>query len=132
MPVAAPATAAVGDHRALSRAPEIPAIAPLWVFDDRARRHAYLEGLRRGAVLARALAVTAALCLEVGAATKGRQVSQRGIADEHDIASAPAVAPVRSALRHVRLTAEGDDAVTAIAAPHVDARSIVEHARGLL
>jgi hypothetical protein len=64
----------------------------------------------------------------MGAATKRREIAQRGVADEHDVATAAAVAAVGPALRDVRLAAEGDGAVPTVAAPHLDAGSIVEHA----
>ena len=77
--------------------------------------------------LLRALAVPAALGLEVRAAVEVGQVAQRGVAHEHDVAAAAAVAAVGPALGHVRLAAEGDDAVAAGAAAHVDLRAVVEH-----
>ena len=75
----------------------------------------------------RALAVTAALRLEVGAAPEAGEVAQRRIDDEHHVAAAAAVAAVGAALRNVRLAPERDHTVAAGAAPHVDTCAVVEH-----
>jgi hypothetical protein len=78
-------------------------------------------------VLVRALAVAAALGREVRAAPEAGEVAQRRIGHHHDVAAAAAVAAVGPALGHVGLASEGDHAVPAVAAPHVDARAVVEH-----
>ena len=56
------------------------------------------------------------------------QVAPRGVADQHDVAAAPAVAAVGPAARHVRLAPEADAAVAAAAALDPDPRLVVEHA----
>jgi hypothetical protein len=60
-------------------------------------------------------------------APETRQVAQRRVGDDHDVPAAASVAPVGTALRDVRLAPEGDHAVSAVAASHVDARAVVEH-----
>ena len=127
LPVAAPAAAAARHNRAIARVQQLPAVAALDVLDDRAGRHADLERVGRRAVAVGALAVPAALRLEVGAAPEAGQVAQRGVHHDRDVAAAAAVAAVRTALRHVRLAPEGNDAVPAGASLHVDARPVVEH-----
>jgi hypothetical protein len=71
--------------------------------------------------------VTPARRLEAGAAAKAGEVAERGIDDEDDVAPAAAIAPIGTALRHVRLAPERDHTVAAGAAPHVDTRAVVEH-----
>ncbi len=73
----------------------------------------------------RALAVAAALGLEVRAPAEALQVPERVVAHEHDVATAPAVAAVGAALGHVRLAAEAQAAVAAAAGLDVNARSIL-------
>ena len=99
--------------------------------DDGARRdrdHPVLPAL---AVLALALAVLAAAGAEVPAAPERGEVAALGVADEHDVAAAAAVAAVGPAARHVRLAAKADHAVAAAAALDVDLRSVEEHAAKL-
>ena len=81
----------------------------------------------RGAVLVGALAVPAAGGLEVRAAPERREVAQRAVDDDLDVAAAPAVAAVGPALRHVRLAPERDHPVAAGAAAHVDLGAVGEH-----
>ena len=111
MPVAAPAAAAAGHHRPLAVAQHVPAGVALGVLHDRAGRHADHERVGRGAVLVRALAVSAAWRLEVCAAAEARQVAQRGVGHEDHLAPAPAVTAVGAALGHVRLAAQRHHAV---------------------
>ena len=125
--VAASAAAAVRHDGALAVAQELPAVAGLHVLHEGPGRDAHLEWPGRRAVLVRALAVTAALGPEVSTAAKARQVAQRGVHHEDDVAAAAAVAAVRAALRDVRLAPERHHAVPAGTAPHVDARAVVEH-----
>ena len=61
------------------------------------------------------------------AVAEHRQVAEIRVGDEHDVGAAAAVAAVRAALRHVRLAAEAERAVTAAARLDVDASPIVEH-----
>ena len=56
-----------------------------------------------------------------------REIAARGVADEHDVAAAPAVAAIGAAARHVGLAAERDRAVAAGPAFDVDLRPVVEH-----
>jgi hypothetical protein len=129
--VAAPAATASGHQRPLPGSDQVPAVAGLWVLHHRARGHSDLEQLRRGAVLVRALPVAAARGVEVRPVPEAREVAQRRVGDDHHVATTAAVAPVRAALGDVRLAPEGDHAVPAIAASHVDARAVVEHGLGL-
>src|SRR5215211_5944845 len=125
--VAAPAAAAAGHDRAVAGVQHVPAVAGLGVLDDGAGRNADLEQLGRGAVPVRALAVAAALRLEVGAAAEAGEVAQGRVHHDRDVAAVAAVAAVRAAPRYVRLAAEGDHAVPAGSASHVNPRAIVEH-----
>jgi hypothetical protein len=79
----------------------------------------------------RALAVPPAARLEVRAAAERLEVTERRVADQHHVAAAAAVAAVGAAARHVRLTAEGDDAVAPTAGLDEYARAIVQHAASL-
>jgi hypothetical protein len=63
----------------------------------------------------------------VGPAAKAREVAERGVHYERDVAAAAAVAAVRTALRDMRLAPERHHAVPAGTAPHEDARAVVEH-----
>ena len=74
----------------------------------------------------------AARGLVVRPALEGLQVAQRVVAQQHDVAAAPAVAAVGPAARHVGLAAERAAAVPAAAALHEDARLVVEHARPIV
>jgi NADPH:quinone reductase-like Zn-dependent oxidoreductase len=65
-------------------------------------------------------------------ALEGLQVAQRVVAQQHDVAAAPAVAAVGAAARHVGLAAERAAAVPAAAALHEDARLVIEHARPIV
>ena len=80
----------------------------------------------------RALAVAAALGLEVGAAVELGQVAPRVVAHEHHVAPAAAVPAVGPALGHVGLAAERNGAVAAGAAAHEDLCPVVKHAGALL
>ena len=125
--VAAPAAAATGDDGALAGFHQVPAVARLDVLDGRPGRHAHFERVGRGAVPVRPLAMTAPLRSELRAAAEAGQVAQRRVHDEDDVAAAPAVAAVGTALGNVRLAPERDRAVAAGTAPHVDTRAVVEH-----
>ena len=134
--VALPARAAARDGRALAVGEQLPA-APREVLAARrpAPRPAVpggtpiVERLAVGAVALRALAVAAAPGAVVGLAPEALQVAQRVVADEHDVAAAPAVAAVGAAARHVRFAAEAHAAVAAGAGLDVDSRAIVQHRR---
>ena len=74
-----------------------------------------------------ALAVAAALTLEVRCVAELRQVAEIARRDQGHIAAVPAVTAVRSATRHVLLAPEADAAVAAATALHVDRGAVGEH-----
>ena len=88
-------------------------------------RNAQLERLAVGAVAQRALPVAAAARLEMRAAAVEREVAQRFVADQDDVAAAAAVTAVGTALGDVRLAAEAEAAVAARTRLDVNSRSIV-------
>src|SRR5512140_3224204 len=90
-----------------------------------ARGHGDLERVAVLAVAQRPLAVTAPARLEVRAAPEALEIAQRVVAHQDDVAAAPAVATIRSALRHVRLAPEAQAAVAAGAGRDVDSRAIL-------
>jgi hypothetical protein len=75
----------------------------------------------------RPLAVTATLGLPVAPPAKDLKVPQRVVADQDDIRPTPAVAPIGTATRHMRLTAKRDRPVPAGAGLYEYARAILEH-----
>ena len=84
------------------------------------------ESAHRVALLA--LAVDALRGAVVRRAAQRLEVAPRGVADQHDVAPAAAVAAVGAAARHVRLAAEAHAAVAAAATLDPDLRPIREHA----
>jgi hypothetical protein len=80
-----------------------------------------------GAVSKRALAVPTSAGLEVGATPVALEVSQRVIANQHDVAPVTAVAPVGTAPGHVSLAAEAEAAITSATGADEYPRAI-EHA----
>src|SRR5262249_43555971 len=80
-----------------------------------------------GPVPVRSATRAASSCAEQLTALGRRQVAQLGVRDEGDVAAATAVAAVRPALRHVRLAAKAQRAVTAATRLDADARAVVEH-----
>ena len=80
-------------------------------------------------VPAPAAAVAAAPRCEDGATAQGRQVAQRRVRDERDVAAAAAVAAVGTALGHVLLPSEAERAVAAASRADDDADPVVEHVR---
>ena len=123
--VAAAAGTAAGDHRPLTAENEVVAGAVGLDQHLGAGRHLDLERLAVPAVAQRTLAVAAAPGLEVREAAEALEVAQRVVADEHDVAAAPAVAAVWAALGDVGLAAEAEAAVAAGAGRNVDARTIL-------
>ena len=121
--VAAPAAAAAGHDGALARRGQVPAHAALGVLATVPGGTAHLERTRARAVAVGALAVPAALGLQVRAGAGTMEVAQRRVGDEHHVAAAAAVAAVGPALGHVGLAAEGDDPVAARAALDEDRRA---------
>ena len=85
------------------------------------------SGAAAAAVLAGALAVGAALGLEVRGEAKLGQVAQVGIGHQFDVSAVAAVAAVRAAAGHELLAAEADAAIAAAAALHEDGGAIGEH-----
>ena len=73
----------------------------------------------------RALAMPAAPGPEMRPPPEAHQIPERVVTDEHDIAAPPAVATIRTALGHVRLTPEAEAAVTARAGRNVYTCSIM-------
>ena len=126
--VAAPAAAAARHDDALARVREVGDEPPgLLVAHDRAERDGKHEVLADGAVHAAALAVRAALRLEVPLEL---EVDERGdgrVGHQHDVAAVPAVATVGTALGHVLLAAERLAARAAVAGRHVDLGFVDEH-----
>ena len=92
--------------------------------DHGAHRHLEHQIVARGAVHAAALAVRAALCLEVVLEAIVDQRGHAGIGFEHHVAAMTAVAAV---LGHVRLAAKRHAAGAAVAALDVDSDLINEH-----
>ena len=78
-------------------------------------------------VLAAPLPMSAPPGPEVLASPQRRQIAPPGLADQHDVATAPTVAPVGPALGHVGFPAKGDDAVAAAPALDIDLGLVVKH-----
>ncbi len=127
--VAVAAEPARRDDRPLAVGDEVEALA-VEALDRRPRRHEDDQVLAPGAVLVGALPVAAALRPVVARDPHRGEVAARAVGDEDDVAAAPAVAAVGPAPRHVRLAAEGDDAVAAGTALHVHLCPILEHRTG--
>ena len=127
--VAVPAEPAGGHDRPLARLDQVEVLA-LEALHPGPRRDQDDAIVAAGAVPVRPLPVPAALGPVVGGDAHRGEVAPRRVADEDDVAPAPAVAAVGPATGHVRLPAEGDDPVAAPPALDEDARSIVKHGRG--
>ena len=126
--VPAAARAAARENRARLRVREVGDELPVLVEHLRPHGDAELDGLAVRAVLARPASAAAAPGREPAPRAEGRQVAQIRVRGEHDVAAAPSVTAVGSALRHVFLPAEAERAVTAAPRLHVDAGAIREHA----
>src|SRR6478672_9000604 len=87
----------------------------------------HLRGLAVRTVLAGTAAVCAARRLDQATALQRREVAQRGIREQHDVAAVAAVATVRAALGHELLAAEAETAVSALAGLDVDLGAVAEH-----
>ena len=120
-----PATAR-GDDRALPRLDQVVALT-VEAVDGRARRHEDDLVLPARPVLPGPFAMSPALGAEVRGEPHRRQIAPRRIADEHDIAAAPAVAAVGPTPRHMGLTAKRDDAIAATPALDPDLGPIMKH-----
>ena len=88
-------------------------------------RHPDLERLAVAAVAQRSLPVASPLRLEVRAAPERLQVAQRFVRDHDHVAAAAAVAAVRPALGHVRLTAKAQTAVAAATGLDMDVCTVL-------
>ena len=133
MDVAAAAHAAVSHGDALAVVSEVGHelagfLGFLEVFVDHgAHRHLEYQVGARGAVHAAALAVRAALGLEVMLEAVIDQRGHAGIGFKHHVAAMAAVAAIGTALGHVRLAAKRHAAGAAVAALDVDSDLINEH-----
>jgi hypothetical protein len=94
--------------------------------DLRADRHAHLDRLAVGTVPPRAAAAAALRRLDPAPPLQRRQVSQRGVGHEHDLAALAAVTAVGPALGDELLAAERQPAVAAAAGLDVDLRAVRE------
>ena len=104
--VAAAAVAAVREHDARAGVRQVGDQVALVGEHLRADRDAQLRVGAVGAVLARAAAVPAPLGLDPLAPLQRREVAQRRVGEQHDVAAVAAVAAVRAALRDELLAAE--------------------------
>ena len=95
--------------------------------DHGAHRHLEHQIVARGAVHAAALAVRAALCLEVVLEAIVDQRGHAGIGFKHHVAAMAAVAAVGTALGNMGLAAKRHAAGAAVAALDVDSDLINEH-----
>ena len=124
--VAVTARAAARDHDPLAVGEQL-GLRAVEAQDDRPGRHRNDAVRPALPVLALALAVLPAPGAEVPAPPERGEVAALGVADQHDVAAAPAVAAVGTAARHVRLAPKADHAVAAAAALHIDLGSIEKH-----
>jgi hypothetical protein len=90
-----------------------------------AGRHPQLERVAIGAVALGPAPTPAGHRGVARGSPVGLQIAQRIVADEHDIATATAVAAVGSAPRNVGLPAEAETAVSTGSGRDMDARSIL-------
>ena len=131
--VAAAAHAAAGDGDRLAVVGEVGdhlagllALVVVGVHDG-AHRHAQDQVLAGGAVHAAALAVRAALRLEVVLEAVVDQRGQARVGAQHDVSTVAAVAAVGTALGHMGLAAERHAARAAVAAFHEYANLVDKH-----
>ncbi len=131
--VAATAHAAASHHHGLAVMGEVgDHLAHLLLVlevlvDHRAHRHLEHQVLAGSAVHAAALAVGAALSLEVVLEAVLDQRGHAGVGLHHHVAAMAAVAAVGTALRHVGLATKRHAASAAIAALHIDSDFIDKH-----
>src|SRR5258706_13793189 len=95
----------------------------------RADRYVQLDIVAVRAVLARPQPVATARRLDPAAPLQRRQVAERGVGDEHDVATVAAVATVGAALRDELLAAEAHAAVAALAGLDGNRCAVAEHDR---
>jgi hypothetical protein len=86
-----------------------------------------LDRLSVGTVLLAATSVAATARTEDLHSLVRRQIAERAVRDHYDVAAAPAVATVGTALRHELLPPKAETAITAPAGLDVDLGAIVEH-----
>ena len=127
--VAASALAALREHDPRISMREIGDQVAVVGEDLRADRDAELDVAAVRAVLARAASVLPAPGLDQPAPPQGREIAQRRVGDQDDVAAAAAVAAVRPALGHVLLAAEATVAVAALAGLDANPGPVVEHWR---
>ena len=127
--VAAPAVAALRENDTRARVCEVGDQVALVGEHLCADRDAQLGVVAVGAVLARAATVATALRLDPLAPLQRREVAQRGIGEQHDVAAVAAVAAVRAALGDELLPAERQTAVAALPGLNVQLRAVTEHRR---
>jgi len=102
---------------------------PLGIEELRTDGHADLDVLPVRAVLLASAPVATAPRAQVLHAPKRRQVAQREIRQDDDVAPVPSVATVGTTLRHELLAAEAETPVASATGLGVDLRPIVEHGR---
>jgi hypothetical protein len=123
--VTAPAAPAAGNHDACVGLREVgdQIIAVEYLCAD---GNAHLDGLAVGSMLTRAAAVAALARLDRAAPLQIREIAERRVGDEDDIAAVTGVAAVGPALRNEFLAAERKAAVTAAAGLDVKLRAVAE------
>ena len=124
--VAAPADAALRRHPAVAVAHEVGEQLTVLAPHDRADRHVDDEIGAGRAVLLLARPVRARLRLAVRMVPEREQRGDVAGRVQPDVAAVAAVAAVGTALRHVRLAPERDDAGAAVAGLHVQLRHVDE------
>ena len=125
--VPAPARSASGYQNAGARARQVGDELLVVVEDLRPRRDPELDVVPSGAVLVVALARATPPAFELLAAAERREIAESRIADEHDVATRPAVAAVRAPFGHELLAAEAEPAVAPTPGLHFDAGPVLKH-----
>src|SRR6185295_4147835 len=113
--------------RALPVAAQVVLHALLGVLHDGSRGHREDEVLPGRAVTLCPASMAATLRRVMAPSAKRREIPQVRIRDQHDVAAAPAVAPIRPSARHVGLAAEAHAAVPAASGLHLDRYPVIEH-----
>ena len=124
--VASPTLAALGENHAGAGVREVG--EEVAVHEDlRPDGHAQLGVGAVRAVLPGSASVLAAPRLDAVPPLQHREVAERRVRNQDDIAAVAAVAAVGAAFRHVLLAAEAEPAVAALARLNVDRRAVAEH-----
>src|SRR5215207_1680204 len=113
--VAAPAPPALGGDEAVAGRHQVGQHLAVAVADDRAHRHLHDDVVAPGAVAALTHAVRAVLGATERLVLERQQRGDVVVGDQDDVAAAPPVAAVGTALGHVGLTAERHRAGAAVA-----------------